>query len=927
MCSRRSKEEWVGRRAFAAIAVALVVLVASLAGTNQVRASSASCQYAVPIIIPLAIKNVQQPGSWKGACSSGTWSVSPLSGSGTFYAQTAYGSITGRWTYYSFTDSGTFSWDGPGFLDTVTGDWNAYSFTDSGSFSWSGPGYLDSVTGDWNEYSSLGSGSFSWSGPGLYDSVFGDWSLTSYGGTYSLTGPGVYDSDSGYWTFGTTPTPTPAPTAVSGTSAPPNPWGYNFDGGTLIYYPPSNFCSYFSCISSFWNGVGYVVQCSDLMFSLSGGRSGVCSYHGGYYRTLYASSSTVPSPSPTPSPTTSCGVERWPVKTGTDPDAGAINLAATTTTTVSALDALPKPATLPVDNRISPTETTVFSIDALLTVYVREDDSDYHLVLTDSSGGTMIAEIPSPSCVGSTSPLLSGIANARSEFDGRYSVTTSFKTANIPVRVRGVGFFDFLHGQTGVAPNGIELHPVLDLQFNPAPRCDSAGTPTSTMYLPNITRTLGGPSGWDTPFDIQNVGSSAATVETSYYYFDSGALAACHKTTGLAPGVSVLEDPNGANDLTDNKQYSVVIRSFGAPVAASVNQVQAAAGRLEAASYNGFTSGARTVYVPNVTRRFYGYDIPLIIQNLGTATATVNARFVSFDGVRQLNVSRLIEPGKSQVIDPDSDDLMLGAPGLVDGTQYAVTVTATQPIAVVANAHNEAIGPLASSHVGLTGGALSIYGAYATKGTIFSNVVVQNVGSGSTTATLTFKPTNGSPAQSFTIPDIPAGQARAFDVRYDDGIALLGVALCGTNATATCLANGDYSLVVSASQPIAAVVLPNSDTTASAYVAETSPSTRVGIPLAARNAGGWSASLWVQSVSASAGTITFNRIGAAGSTTSTVALMPGTTSRIDLATVPGLIDGAQYAVTIVANGTITAVVREFDPAPGDGLMVREGFVE
>jgi hypothetical protein len=26
---------------------------------------------------------------------------------------------------------------------------------------------------------------------------------------------------------------------------------------------------------------------------------------------------------------------------------------------------------------------------------------------------------------------------------------------------RGVAFFDFLHGQTGVAPNGIELHPIL----------------------------------------------------------------------------------------------------------------------------------------------------------------------------------------------------------------------------------------------------------------------------------------------------------------------------------------------------------------------------------------------------------------------------------------------------------------------------------
>ena len=28
-------------------------------------------------------------------------------------------------------------------------------------------------------------------------------------------------------------------------------------------------------------------------------------------------------------------------------------------------------------------------------------------------------------------------------------------------RVVGVAFFDFLHGQTGVAPNGIELHPIL----------------------------------------------------------------------------------------------------------------------------------------------------------------------------------------------------------------------------------------------------------------------------------------------------------------------------------------------------------------------------------------------------------------------------------------------------------------------------------
>jgi hypothetical protein len=31
--------------------------------------------------------------------------------------------------------------------------------------------------------------------------------------------------------------------------------------------------------------------------------------------------------------------------------------------------------------------------------------------------------------------------------------------------VRGVGFFDRIHGQTGIAPNGIELHPILGICF------------------------------------------------------------------------------------------------------------------------------------------------------------------------------------------------------------------------------------------------------------------------------------------------------------------------------------------------------------------------------------------------------------------------------------------------------------------------------
>ena len=81
------------------------------------------------------------------------------------------------------------------------------------------------------------------------------------------------------------PPPTQAPSNLCG--APSNPWGYNFCGGGTISNPPSSFCNYFACIASFWRSTnGYVEQCSDGMYSHSGGVSGSCSSHGGNRRPL-----------------------------------------------------------------------------------------------------------------------------------------------------------------------------------------------------------------------------------------------------------------------------------------------------------------------------------------------------------------------------------------------------------------------------------------------------------------------------------------------------------------------------------------------------------------------------------------------------------------------------------------------------------------
>jgi len=51
----------------------------------------------------------------------------------------------------------------------------------------------------------------------------------------------------------------------------------------------------------------------------------------------------------------------------------------------------------------------------------------------------------------------------------------------------------------------------------PAPAaCDLSGTPTSSAYLPNITKTFGGVFGWVTPFIVQNVGAASTALQVSF---------------------------------------------------------------------------------------------------------------------------------------------------------------------------------------------------------------------------------------------------------------------------------------------------------------------------------------------------------------------------------------------------------------------------
>jgi hypothetical protein len=230
------------------------------------------------------------------------------------------------------------------------------------------------------------------------------------------------------------------------------------------------------------------------------------------------------------------GVERWPVKTGTDSDVALVGKniiaghslgAGIVQATVEELILMGRPLGMrPAaknfdsafhETRLGVVERTVWQIVADITALKLEKDGDYHLVLQGASGETMIGEIPTPSKkFVNESPWLANIKDARKKVDDKLiskltpanfvqmegmlvpreslpemeqmramsapaailSFSTpadgdelelpTFKTKVKPtsVRITGVGLFDKVHGQMGVSQlNGIELHPVLKVEF------------------------------------------------------------------------------------------------------------------------------------------------------------------------------------------------------------------------------------------------------------------------------------------------------------------------------------------------------------------------------------------------------------------------------------------------------------------------------
>jgi hypothetical protein len=199
----------------------------------------------------------------------------------------------------------------------------------------------------------------------------------------------------------------------------------------------------------------------------------------------------------------------------------------------------------------------------------------------------MIAEIPSPNCVAPGSPFAGGVARARAQFDAKFNVTSALKTANVPVQITGVGFFDYLAGQTGVAPNGIELHPILDIVFNPTNDFSLIASPATLNVMQDSTMSAA--------INTSVTGSFNSSITLAASGLPAGTTASFNPSSIAAPGSGSSVVTINVGSTTPTGTYNISITGSGGGNSHSTNvsvTVSAAGGSTQQLLGNpGFENG------------------------------------------------------------------------------------------------------------------------------------------------------------------------------------------------------------------------------------------------------------------------------------------------------------------------------------------------
>ena len=253
------------------------------------------------------------------------------------------------------------------------------------------------------------------------------------------------------------------------------------------------------------------------------------------------------------------GKERWSVKVLVDSAESTINFTPISTT-INKLVNIVTPAPSTTMARYAGVEDKTYKVTCNITLKKSETDNDYHLVLSNGTN-TLIGEIPDPTCSAAASSAFTNQYLAARNFVDTYIGSGNVNKVNIkPVEVYGVAFVDPPHGQTGKAPNNLEIHPILSIQF--------AGVTGVNIDEEKVLLVSLSPNPFRENLNVSVVSKAAVLKNCSIHFFDMMAnevaefdltvkekmeISELINTTGLDPGSYIYRIVSDGKPIYDGK--------------------------------------------------------------------------------------------------------------------------------------------------------------------------------------------------------------------------------------------------------------------------------------------------------------------------------------------------------------------------------------
>jgi hypothetical protein len=347
----------------------------------------------------------------------------------------------------------------------------------------------------------------------------------------------------------------------------------------------------------------------------------------------------------------------------------------------------------------------------------------------------------------------------------------------------------------------------------------------------------GGP--FDTAFRIQNLGSSAANCEFSFY--DAGGTEQ-YNSGGLDPiavGNSAYIYVPVHTTVADG-QYAGVV-TCDQEVAAVVNFSDPTSG----ASYSGVTEPGTTLYAPGIYDNYYSYYSDVVVQNASGGTINITLDIYAAGNPSPVKTVPAPNVPANGYVTFEQE----GLSELADNQFYSAKITGTGNVAAVVNIYGRgsandqlySYNPFASgSTVAYAPVIMNSYYGYNT------SLVIQNLGSSAATVKVTYS--NGTVKSGI---NIPSGAANS---RYTPSEGL---------------PTGLFGAKIESDQPV--VVLVNESTNknrAASYTGFAAGTTTVRAPIVLKRYYKWNSSITCQNVGTNAATMSIAYAGIAGTTTS-----------------------------------------------------------